>query len=1076
MPMPNRLPVTILTLLLLSVLPTRQQAAGPEGQTSPERYGFFPGSFGNGEYTADWKSTWPVQSFEVRTNKVALGLSGSTRFPTPFVDPFLDDRAGWFEFPQGSRTNYLQSIRLSFGGIVGNDTLVSESLPADRHVGAELFPPGDPSTMHSLLPIDVGCGSAFRTSVVDTFTWPAYRFLWIGWDRFHGDHIPLNIELVQKTYTYNVGVWQNIVLVDYTVTNIGAETISEAWFAVEANPTVYGELAPRLPEGPDDDDLIGSLRDIGTMYMIDNDGDPLNGYFQEGISPTAGLGLRPVMMHPPPTDTNFNWWWYDSWLGVDWGPRHKDRPDDPFRDFQTDGLGIPDGDINLYYTMRHPEWDYDQYLTATIEANDTLWMAPYADSIAVDLANGENGTALMSLGPFDLLPDSSARVVLALFGGDFVHLDPRNGRNLSLRQYNTYRDNLNLSILRERAADAVTMVQEVVSPQSRPTGFTVTFYSGDTVRFSWDPFVFPNVDGYRLYLTPVDDSFFVDGRNVEPGAAPVEPVPHAFIPVGRRSTEITGLEPGQVYFAQLAHTSQGSDGDLSPAVVVGYGNRSLTPQTVEPLQQYSFFDEGAESVVISWRPSDDTLVDFYRIYRTTDSATSALRHEPFFAIDSSITWYTPSLGDERDGTPWFYYRMQPYDSVPAPQNAFVDRRLSSDAHYWITAVNRYGMESAFSRRIRTQVSVPPTRDVLVILGTTWSVHDWVETDSLFAYYDRLLAGYDYDLYSWPDTNQDVHLTRMIYDVNWADLARYRLIVVEELPYSAIATDLAESPYHTLTKIINSGRDLVYFGTPAGANNLLLNYETDLTRFDSTSFVSRLLGIDSMAMRTWSGSYETYGVLDSLAGFNAAIPIEQGLPPLAFDGAADRTNEFIENLFSRGGYLPLTPAFFPGEQAEIIYTYGSAFPESSELAGLPVGIRVSHTNANVYVCGFHLWAMDMSDARNLINYVLNHQTPDTALTPYFLPQSTILHQNFPNPFNPSTTIRFEVPARNHVTLEVFDILGRKTTTLLDRTCPPGPHELVWNGRTSSGGRAASGVYFYRLRSGRETFARKMLLLK
>ena len=420
--------------------------------------------------------------------------------------------------------------------------------------------------------------------------------------------------------------------------------------------------------------------------------------------------------------------------------------------------------------------------------------------------------------------------------------------------------------------------------------------------------------------------------------------------------------------------------------------------------------------------------------------------------------------------------MQPYDSVPAPQNAFVDPRVSSNARYWVTAVNRYGMESPFSRRVRAQTTTHPTRDVLVILGTTWSVHDWVETDSLFAYYDRLLAGYDYDLFSWPDTNQDVHSNRMIYNVNWEDLARYRLIIVEELPYSAIATDRAELAYQTLTKIVGSGRDLAYFGTPSGTGNLLLTYNVNLTRFDSTSFIPRIFAIDSIAMRTWSASYETYGVLDTLAGFNAAIPVEPGLPEVTFDGAAIRTNDFIENLFSRGGYLPLTPALFAGDQAEILYTYGSAFPESSELAGLPVGIRVRHPNANVYVCGFHLWAMKTDDARDLLDYVLDHQTPDTALTPYFLPQSTILRQNFPNPFNPSTTIRFELLDRDHVTLDVFDILGRKTTTLLDQICSPGPHELVWDGRTSSGGRAASGVYFYRLRTGQGTFARKMLLLK
>jgi hypothetical protein len=88
----------------------------------------------------------------------------------------------------------------------------------------------------------------------------------------------------------------------------------------------------------------------------------------------------------------------------------------------------------------------------------------------------------------------------------------------------------------------------------------------------------------------------------------------------------------------------------------------------------------------------------------------------------------------------------------------------------------------------------------------------------------------------------------------------------------------------------------------------------------------------------------------------------------------------------------------------------------------------------------------------------------------------LRQNFPNPFNPTTTIGYQLPQAGHVVLEVFSVDGSLLTTLVDRQMPAGPHHAVWNGRDRAGRPVASGVYFCRLRAGPFSAMRKMVLIK
>ncbi len=97
-----------------------------------------------------------------------------------------------------------------------------------------------------------------------------------------------------------------------------------------------------------------------------------------------------------------------------------------------------------------------------------------------------------------------------------------------------------------------------------------------------------------------------------------------------------------------------------------------------------------------------------------------------------------------------------------------------------------------------------------------------------------------------------------------------------------------------------------------------------------------------------------------------------------------------------------------------------------------------------------------------------ETPQMPLT---------LHQNHPNPFNPSTSIVFYLPAAAPVTLEIYDAAGRRVSRLLDGAIQErGTHTVEWRGTDDAGRTVSSGVYFYRLRAGKEMISRKMVLLR
>ncbi len=99
-----------------------------------------------------------------------------------------------------------------------------------------------------------------------------------------------------------------------------------------------------------------------------------------------------------------------------------------------------------------------------------------------------------------------------------------------------------------------------------------------------------------------------------------------------------------------------------------------------------------------------------------------------------------------------------------------------------------------------------------------------------------------------------------------------------------------------------------------------------------------------------------------------------------------------------------------------------------------------------------------------------------IDPPAIPTKFALHSNRPNPFNPTTTIAYDLPRAGEVRLAIYDVRGREVRVLKSGQQPAGRHQIVWDGRNAKSEPAASGVYFYRLVAGDFVETRKMVLLK
>ena len=166
------------------------------------------------------------------------------------------------------------------------------------------------------------------------------------------------------------------------------------------------------------------------------------------------------------------------------------------------------------------------------------------------------------------------------------------------------------------------------------------------------------------------------------------------------------------------------------------------------------------------------------------------------------------------------------------------------------------------------------------------------------------------------------------------------------------------------------------------------------------------------------------------------------------------------------------SFLPYGSAEILTTWAGVYVTTNN------GGNWTNVTSNLSSNSYVAFSSVLSDAdlyvgggpgvwkRPISEIIVSVSTPSSEI-----PSAYTLAQNYPNPFNPNSIIRYELPMQSHVSLKVFDMLGREVATLVNDVKQPGEYAVTFDGSD-----LVSGVYFYRLDAGNFTSVKKLLLLK
>jgi len=149
--------------------------------------------------------------------------------------------------------------------------------------------------------------------------------------------------------------------------------------------------------------------------------------------------------------------------------------------------------------------------------------------------------------------------------------------------------------------------------------------------------------------------------------------------------------------------------------------------------------------------------------------------------------------------------------------------------------------------------------------------------------------------------------------------------------------------------------------------------------------------------------------------------------------------------------------------------------SATNAASPFIIRVAAAPADETVeFDLHLSTGSRYDTYDVVTIAVT--TSGTGVDEPGIPIAFALRQNYPNPFRGGTTLAFDLPQPSKTTLEVFNVAGRRVTTLVDRELPAGRHAVAWDGKDANGRDVSAGIYFYRVQSGANGAMKKMIILK
>lgn len=231
--------------------------------------------------------------------------------------------------------------------------------------------------------------------------------------------------------------------------------------------------------------------------------------------------------------------------------------------------------------------------------------------------------------------------------------------------------------------------------------------------------------------------------------------------------------------------------------------------------------------------------------------------------------------------------------------------------------------------------------------------------------------------------------------------------------------------------------------------------------------------------------EEYGVDEN----GATIIVSEALDATAID----RTSFLLGNLKQVLKPVKISEADVNGDELIDIVLYYPGLAIRSFLGEILVDEKEARTFLKEYgPVGLHFIGLDGTDYLVPDIFLLGEPVPlhadaDVPILPqpdadkpdqpdHAAPNVTALFSAYPNPFNPSTTIPFQLKSTERVSLRIYDAQGSLVRTLKDETMPAGKHEVLWNGHDANDRQVATGVYFVQLRAGEFQATKKIVMIK
>ncbi len=857
---------------------------------------------------------------------------------------------------------------------------------------------------------------------------------WVGTDIVDSLHFPLGVKVTQKAMAWNALGFEDFTILEFSIENIGQYDLKDLYlgFYVDGDVGWIGEGIYH------EDDVTAFIQEYGgetwnVPFIADNDGRPQdvssgNDFTCPGVSGIYGLYASTNQVY-----TSFNWWISNGNQNLDFGPSWQD---DGSPGNWTEIYGTPNGDERKYFLMTNKELDYNQWYVADhdwIEANPQVFTDPFTGEATIhewklenltyapDLANGYDTRYLISGGPLGenvsppgeepetyLYPGESIQITFAYVCGDNFH-DPEN-------------------------------------PQGDVSGNNPI----DPDRYDYEDFIYNCSKAQYLFDT---------------GYLPL-------LPYSPYNFRVTSAPDTAIWLAWSPYTTM-------PDVLVNiyrhleggvYGN----PINSQPLADTIYVDEdvnlGDTLYYKAQAIMSDTILSCFTseipVIVGAPLAPAALSAD---SSDDNVIYLSWDLNSEPDMDYYVIYRsdtegvFESIETVSHPTSAYDDQSVTNglEYFYYITAVDDDDIESFPSDTVSC-IAMGFEQHLLVIEEyANYGIFEW-QADTLDAFYEQL----------FPDAGENpdfISIREPFIAENFPslpDLSPYKIVWIidddhapEGMSFINRKMEILEQYITNGGKVVISGRRLFSggFGTwdgwiPASGYSMppLL---TDFFEIESAFATNR---IDPT----------------NIVEFAAAEPVLPDFPPLEVD--TSRIN-LIADPMGPWDYLMEVDAMIPYPLGEIFYTFVSAYPDTSQLHGLAVGVRYLTPYMANTIITFPLFAMQPYDSVvELVQRILDdidtgieNENPPTG----FAPEQFALKPNYPNPFNPTTKIRFDLPDAARVNLAVYDVSGRLVAEVVDGWRDAGSHEVTFDG---SG--LASGVYFYSIEAGDFSAVRKMVLVK